>query len=74
MMEMSSKTLQHQLAGCPTNNTTVPFHSIRQSRVTGLPKSAKCHDCHGHLVQVTKTFLDTKKNYINFNMALINFF
>ena len=25
---------------------TVPLHSIRRSRVIGLPESAKCHGCH----------------------------
>jgi hypothetical protein len=25
---------------------TVPFHSIRRSHVTALPKSTKCHTCH----------------------------
>ena len=33
---------------------TVLFHSIRRSRVTGLPKSTNCHDCHGNFGQVTK--------------------
>ena len=41
---------------------TVPFQSIRQSRVTGLPKSMKCHDCHGHFSEVTKSFGDHMPN------------
>ena len=41
-------------------NSTVPFHSIRQSRVTGPQKSTKCHDGHGHFGEVTKSFLDSK--------------
>ena len=36
----------------------LPFHSIRQSRVTG---PQKCHVGHGHFGQVTKSFLDSKK-------------
>ena len=39
---------------------SVPFHSIRQSRVTGPQKSTKCHDGHGHFGEVTKSFLDSK--------------
>jgi hypothetical protein len=35
---------------------TVPFQSIRQSHVTGLPKSLKCHDIdhHSDFGKVTK--------------------
>ena len=43
------------------DHNTVPFHSIRQSRVTGPQKSTKCHDGHGHFGEVTKSFLDSKK-------------
>jgi hypothetical protein len=46
--------------------TTVPFQSIRQSRVTGLPKSTKCHDCHGHFGEVTKSFGDHVPNIKKF--------
>ena len=42
------------------NSITVPFHSIRQSRVTGPQKSTKCHDGHGHFGEVMKSFLDSK--------------
>ena len=41
---------------------TVPFQSIHQSCVTGLPKSMKCHDCHGHFGEVTKSFGDHMPN------------
>ena len=44
---------------------TVPFHSIRQSRVTGPQKSTKCHDGHGHFGEVTKSFLYSKKKIKN---------
>jgi uncharacterized protein (UPF0276 family) len=35
---------------------TVPFQSIRQSHITGLPKSSKCHDIdhHSDFGKVTK--------------------
>ena len=46
--------------------TTVPFQSIRQSRGTGLPKSTKCHLCHGHFGEVTKSFGDHVPNIENF--------
>ena len=44
----------------------LPFQSIRQSRVTGLPKSTKCHVCHGHFGEVTKSFCDHVPNIENF--------
>ena len=43
-----------------SKHDTVPFHSIRQSRVTGPQKSTKCHDGHGHFGEATKSFLDSK--------------
>jgi hypothetical protein len=36
--------------------STVPFHSIRQSRVTGLLKMLKCHGCHGGFRGVPNSF------------------
>ena len=39
---------------------TVPFHSIRQSHITGPQKSTKCHNGHGHFGEVMKSFLDSK--------------
>jgi hypothetical protein len=36
---------------------TVPFHSIRQSRVTGLLKMLKCHGCHGGFRGLPNSFL-----------------
>ena len=50
--------------------TTVPFHSIRQSRVTGPQKSTKCHDGHGHFGEVTKSFLDSKKKKTGHRLIL----
>jgi hypothetical protein len=46
-----------------TPGYTVLFHSIRQSRVTGLPKSTKSHDCHGDFGKLTKPFLDSKNHF-----------
>ena len=44
-------------------SSTVPFHSICQSCITGPQKSMKCHDGHGHFGEVTKSFLDRKKKF-----------
>ena len=71
MKQNSSYTTQQHLQ--PTLNLTqknlyglrpytVLIHSIRQSRVTGLPKSTKSHDCHGHFGKVTKPFLGSKNH------------
>ena len=38
------------------NPTTVPFHSIRQSHVTGPSKMLKCHSCHGDFHGVLNSF------------------
>ena len=35
---------------------TVPFHSIRQSRVTGPPKSPQCHGGNGYFRRVPNSF------------------
>ena len=40
---------------------TVPFHSIRQSRVTGPRITLKCNGCHGDFGQVPKPFENSKK-------------
>jgi hypothetical protein len=42
---------------------TVLFHSIRRSRVTGLPKSTNCHDCHGNFGQVTKPIFNLRNHF-----------
>ena len=42
--------------------STTVIHSIHQSRVTGLPKLAKSHDCHGHFGKVMKPFLGSKNH------------
>ena len=43
--------------------TTVPFNSVRQSRVTGPSKSPKCHVGHGNFYKVPKSFCDLALNY-----------
>ena len=43
-------------------DATVPFQSIRQSRIMGLSKLTNCHDCHSHFGKVTKPFLDSEKS------------
>jgi len=40
---------------CAYTNT-VPFHSIRQSRVTAPSKLLKCHGCHGDFHSVPNSF------------------
>ena len=42
---------------------TVPFNSVRQSRVTGPSKSPKCHVGHGNFYKVPKSFCDLALNY-----------
>ena len=49
-----------------TCSITVPFRSIHQSHVTGLPKLTKCHVSHGHFGEVTKSFGDHVPNIENF--------
>jgi hypothetical protein len=44
-------------ADCSTVVGTVPFHSIRQSRVTEPPKMLKCHGCHGVFQGVPNSFM-----------------
>jgi hypothetical protein len=39
-----------------SDSGTVPFHSIRQSRVTEPPKMLKCHGCHGVFHGVPNSF------------------
>ena len=46
--------------------STVPFNSVRQSRVTGPSKSPKCHVGHGNFYKVPKSFCDLALNYRNF--------
>ena len=48
----------------PRNNdpNTVPFHSIRQSRITGPSKIPKCHGSHGNLCWVPNSFGDHVTN------------
>ena len=46
--------------------STVPFHSIRQSRVTGPSKIPKCHGCHGRFCKVPNSFNDHVTNIQNF--------
>jgi hypothetical protein len=43
---------------------TVPFQSIHQSHITGLPKSSKCHDIdhHSDFGKVTKPLLGLKNH------------
>ena len=41
---------------------TVPFQSIRQSRVTGPSKTAKRHGSHGNFRKVTNSFDDYVPN------------
>ena len=45
---------------------TVPFNSVRQSRVTGPSKSPKCHVGHGNFYKVPKSFCDLALKYRNF--------
>ena len=61
------KNVNHSLKPKPqvlwlkrSSQDTVPFHSIRQSRITGPQKLMKCHDGHGHFGEVMKSFLDSK--------------
>ena len=44
---------------------TVPFHSIRQSHVTGPSKMLKCHCCHGDFSGVLNSF----GNHVTFFVA-----
>ena len=60
--DLSNGGRGYGLASVTRTENTVPFQSIRQSRVTGLPKSTKCHDCHGHFGEVTKSFGDHMPN------------
>ena len=48
--------------------STVPFQSIRQSRVTGPSKTPKCHGSHGKFCTVTNSFDDHVPN-INKNSS-----
>ena len=43
--------------------STIPFHSICWSPITGPQKSMKCHNGHGHFGEVTKYFFDSKKYF-----------
>ena len=45
---------------------TVPFNSVRQSRVTGPSKSPKYHVGHGNFYKVPKSFCDLALKYRNF--------
>jgi hypothetical protein len=47
-------------------NSTVPFYSIRQSRVTGPSETLKCHGGHGNFCKVTNPFGDHVPNIVNF--------
>jgi len=46
---------------------TVPFHSIRQSRVTGPSKMPKCHGCHGDFHGVPNSFGNHVTNILFFS-------
>ena len=46
---------------------TVPFHSIRQSCVTGPSKMLKCHGCHGDFYGVLNSFGNHVSNIENFS-------
>jgi hypothetical protein len=48
---------------------TVPFHSIQQSRVTGLLKMLKCRSCHGSFHGVPNSFWQLCHQYIIFFIA-----
>ena len=45
---------------------TVPFKSIRQSRVTRPSKTLKCHGGHGNFCKVLNSFSDHVPNIENF--------
>ena len=45
---------------------TVPFHSVRQSRITGPSKTLKCHVSHGNFCKVPNSFGDHVPNIENF--------
>ena len=52
---------------CPqAKEDTVPFNSVRQSRITGPSKSLKCHVGHGNFCEVPNSFGDQVPNIENF--------
>jgi len=51
---------------------TVPFHSIRQSRVTGPSKMPKCHGCHGDFHGVPNSFGNHVTNIEIFRRLRLN--
>ena len=48
------------------DHNTVPFNSVRQSRVTGPSKTPKCHVGHGNFCKVPKSFGDRAPNIKKF--------
>jgi len=50
------------------DDPTVPFHSIRQSRVTGPSKMPKCHSCHSDFHGVPNSFGNHVTNIANFSL------
>ena len=53
-------------------HSTVPFHSICWSPITGPQKSMKCHNGHVHFGEVTKSFFDSKKSILKLRLPPTN--
>ena len=56
-------TMSRRHGGPQVGPRTVPFNSVRQSRVTGPSKSPKCHVGHGNFYKVPKSFCDLALKY-----------
>ena len=65
LFQVGLKLTQDRLASTDRyySTSTVPFNSVRQSRVTGPSKSPKCHVGHGNFYKVPRSFCDLALNY-----------
>jgi hypothetical protein len=63
---MSVEGMQDLQCGSVADENTVPFKSVRQSRVTGPSKTPECHVGHGNFCKVPKSFGDRAPNIENF--------
>ena len=66
--DSATKTIRNKQIKIFTRHHTVPFHSIRQSRITGPSKMPKCHGCHSDFHGVPNSFGNHVTNIANFSL------